>query len=55
MIILLILLSLISNSISLAIPNISRHAIDAFIGNRLDIRRIIWEFVGAAVGVFLFT
>jgi ATP-binding cassette, subfamily B, bacterial len=55
MIILLILLSLISNSISLAIPNISRHAIDAFIGNRLDVRRIIWEFVGAAMGVFLFT
>jgi ATP-binding cassette subfamily B protein len=55
MIFLLILLSLISNSISLAIPNISRHAIDAFIGNRLDIRRIVWEFVGAAVGVFLFT
>ena len=55
MIILLILLSLISNSISLAIPNISRHAIDAFIGNRLDVRRIIWEFVGAAVGVFVFT
>jgi ATP-binding cassette, subfamily B, bacterial len=55
MIILLVLLSLISNSISLAIPNISRHAIDAFIGNRLDIRLIVWEFVGAAVGVFLFT
>src|ERR1700727_730988 len=55
MIILLVLLSLISNSISLAIPNISRHAIDAFIGNHLDVRRIIWEFVGAAVGVFVFT
>jgi ATP-binding cassette subfamily B protein len=55
MIILLVLLSLVSNSISLAIPNISRHAIDAFIGNRLDVRRIIWEFVGAAVGVFIFT
>ena len=55
MIILLILLSLISNSISLAIPNISRHAIDAFIGHRLDVRRIVWEFVGAAMGVFLFT
>jgi ATP-binding cassette, subfamily B, bacterial len=55
MIILLILLSLISNSISLAIPNISRHAIDAFIGNRLNIRLIVWEFVSAALGVFLFT
>jgi len=55
MIILLVLLSLVSNSISLAIPNISRHAIDAFIGNHLDVRRIIWEFVGAAAGVFVFT
>ena len=55
MIILLVLLSLIANSISLAIPNITRHAIDAFIGNHLDVRRIIWEFVGAALGVFVFT
>jgi ATP-binding cassette subfamily B protein len=55
MIFLLVLLSLISNGISLAIPNISRHAIDAFIGHHLDTRRIIWEFLGAAIGVFLFT
>jgi ATP-binding cassette subfamily B protein len=55
MIFLLVSLSLIGNSISLAIPNISRHAIDAFIGNHLDTRRIVWEFLGAAAGVFLFT
>src|SRR5580658_7750724 len=55
MIILLVLLSLISNSISLAIPNISRHAIDAFIGNRLDVGLTLWLFIGAAVGVFIFT
>lgn len=55
MIFLLVLLSLISNAISLAIPNISRHTIDAFIGNRLDIGLTLWLFIGAAVGVFVFT
>jgi ATP-binding cassette subfamily B protein len=55
MIFLLVLLSLISNAISLTIPNISRHAIDAFIGNHLDTHLIVWEFLGAAAGVFLFT
>ena len=55
MIFLLVLLSLISNAISLTIPNISRHTIDAFIGNRLDIGKTLWLFIGAAVGVFVFT
>src|SRR5271154_6941655 len=55
MIFLLVLLSLIINGIGLAIPNISRHAIDDFIGNHLDVHRVVWEFLGAAFGVFLFT
>src|SRR3984957_6058479 len=55
MIFLLVLLSLISNAISLAIPNISRHTIDAFVANRLDIGLTLWLFIGAAVGVFVFT
>jgi ATP-binding cassette, subfamily B, bacterial len=55
MIFLLVLLSLISNAISLTIPNISRHTIDAFIGNRLDIGLTLWLFIGASVGVFVFT
>lgn len=55
MIFLLVLLSLISNAISLAIPNISRHTIDDFIANRLNIRLTLWLFIGAAVGVFVFT
>lgn len=55
MIFLLVLLSLISNAISLSIPNISRHTIDAFVANRLDIRLTLWLFIGAAVGVFVFT
>lgn len=55
MIFLLVLLSLIINGIGLAIPNISRHAIDDFIGNHLDVHRVVWEFLGAAFGVFVFT
>jgi ATP-binding cassette subfamily B protein len=55
MIFLLVSLSLIINGIGLAIPNISRHAIDDFIGNHLDVHRVVWEFLGAAFGVFVFT
>jgi len=52
---LLVFLSLISNAISLAIPSISKHAIDAFTGNRLDIDRTLLLFMAAVVGVFVFT
>src|SRR5579872_57917 len=55
MIFLLVALSLLSNGINLAIPNISRHAIDDFVGNHLDAARTIWLFLGAAIGVFVFT
>src|SRR5215472_8335724 len=55
MIFLLILLSLITNVINLAIPNISRNAIDAFTSHRLDIDRTLWLFMAAVVGVFVFT
>jgi ATP-binding cassette subfamily B protein len=55
MIFLLVLLSLIGNAISLSIPNISRHTIDAFVANRLDIGLTLWLFIAAAVGVFVFT
>ncbi|HVS97242.1 MAG TPA: ABC transporter ATP-binding protein [Puia sp.] len=55
MIFLLVLLSLVSNGINLAIPNISRHAIDAFTGHRLDVDRVLWLFMAAVVGVFVFT
>ena len=55
MIFLLVLLSLIGNAISLAIPQISRHTIDDFVANRLDVTRTVWLFMGAAVGVFVFT
>ena len=55
MIFLLVFLSLLSNGINLAIPNISRHAIDDFVGNHLDVARTIALFLGAAIGVFIFT
>jgi ATP-binding cassette subfamily B protein len=55
MIFLLVLLSLISNSISLTIPKIAGRTIDAFVANRMDIRLTLWLFIGAAVGVFVFT
>src|ERR1700743_2589438 len=51
----LVVLSLFSNSISLLIPTIIARGIDSFTGNKLDVKVVIWEFFGAAVGVFLFT
>jgi ATP-binding cassette subfamily B protein len=55
LILLLILLSFIGNGISLLIPKIIARGIDAFIHKDLDMHRIVWEFVGAALTVFLFT
>ena len=36
---LLVLLSLLGNAVSLAIPQISRHTIDDFVGNRLALTK----------------
>jgi len=55
MVFLLLLLALVSNGISLIIPKIIASAIDAFIGRKLDMSRIMWEFVIAAVAVFVFS
>ena len=55
LIFLLILLSLISNGINLLIPKIIASGIDTFVNNRLDMQRIVLEFLLAATGVFLFT
>jgi len=54
-IILLVVLSLVSNGINLLIPNISKNAIDAFIAHRLDVDRTLLLFLSAIVGVFVFT
>ncbi|HXO77605.1 MAG TPA: ABC transporter transmembrane domain-containing protein, partial [Puia sp.] len=55
LIILLVLLSFISNGINLWIPKIIAEGIDSFTGARLDTHYIIWKFLAAAIGVFIFT
>ncbi len=55
LILLLVGLSLAANGINLAIPKIIAHGIDAFIQNKADSRQIVWEFLAAAFGVFVFT
>ncbi|HEY6899758.1 MAG TPA: ABC transporter transmembrane domain-containing protein, partial [Puia sp.] len=55
LIITLLLLSFISNGINLWIPKIIAEGIDAFTGSRIDMQYIIWKFLAAAAGVFLFT
>ena len=55
LILLLVLLSLFANGISLTIPKIIAHGIDAFVQNSVDGKQIVWEFLGAAAGVFLLT
>ncbi len=55
LILVLVLLSFISNGINLWIPKIIAEGIDGFTGNKLDTHYIIWKFLAAAIGVFLFT
>lgn len=55
LVLLLVLLSFISNGINLWIPKIIAQGIDSFTGHALDTRYIIWKFLAAAIGVFLFT
>ncbi len=54
MILLLLLLALLSNGINLILPKIISHGIDAYIGNKLDMQRIAWQFLAAAVAIFIF-
>jgi len=54
LIFLLVALSLTSNGINLLIPKIIARGIDAFVGKHYDIHLIVWEFMAAATGVFLF-
>jgi ATP-binding cassette subfamily B protein len=55
MILVLVGLSLLANGINLAIPKIIAHGIDAFVNNSVDNRSIVWAFLAAATGVFVFT
>lgn len=54
MIFLLLVLALLSNGINLIVPKIISHGIDAFMGNRFDMRLIAWQFLAAAISVFIF-
>ncbi|HWK03615.1 MAG TPA: ABC transporter ATP-binding protein [Puia sp.] len=55
LILLLLLLTLLGNGINLIVPKIISHGIDAFIGNHFDSRRVVWQFLAAAVFVFIFS
>src|SRR5882724_13708594 len=55
LIFLMVLLSFIGNSINLILPKIIARGIDAFTHKELDMRLIVWEFLGATFTVFLFT
>ncbi|HEX9511588.1 MAG TPA: ABC transporter ATP-binding protein [Puia sp.] len=54
LIVLLLVLALLSNGINLIVPKIISHGIDAFIGNKFDMHRIVWQFLAAASFVFIF-
>ena len=54
MIFLLLILALLSNSINLIVPKIISHGIDAFVGNKLNMQLIAWQFLAAALAVFIF-
>ncbi|HEY4111789.1 ABC transporter ATP-binding protein [Puia sp.] len=55
LILLLVILSLIMNSISLMIPKIIAQGIDAFVSRRWDMTGVVWELTAATLGVFIFT
>ncbi|HEY1213030.1 MAG TPA: ABC transporter transmembrane domain-containing protein, partial [Bryobacteraceae bacterium] len=55
LILLLVLFSLVMNSISLTIPKIIARGIDAFVGHHWEMQGIVTEFLAAAFGVFVFT
>src|ERR1700761_1982923 len=55
LILLLVFLSLIMNSISLLIPRIIQQGIDAFVGQHWDVQGIVYKFLAATIGVFVFT
>ena len=44
-----------ANAINLMIPKIIAHGIDAFTGHQLNIKTVLWEFLAASIGIFIFT
>lgn len=51
----LIVLAIGMNSMSLVIPKLVSHAIDAYITHRFDTTVVAWEFVGVALGIAILT
>lgn len=53
-ILLLLFLALLSNGINLVLPKIIGHGIDAFNRKQLDMHLIVWQFLAAAISIFIF-
>ena len=52
---LLVALTLLSNGLSLVVPKLIASAIDTFTSTRTVGTTILWEFLLAAMGIFIFT
>jgi ATP-binding cassette subfamily B protein len=52
---LLIVMALLGSSINILIPKIIAHSIDTFSAGHFDIRSTIFQFLGAASAIFIFT
>jgi len=55
MVFFLILFALISNAINLLLPKIIAHGIDSFSAGHFVYKTIIWQFIIAALAIFVFT
>ncbi len=51
----LIIMALLSSSINMLIPKIIGRSIDAFTTKHFDMKLVIFEFMGAAIAIFVFT
>src|ERR1051326_6501226 len=50
----LVVITILGNSLNLLVPRIIAHAIDAYAQQALILNRLIIEFSAAALGIFLF-
>ena len=51
----LIVMALAGSAVNLLIPRIIARAIDAYSANSFDLKRVVFEFLAAAFGIFVFT
>ena len=52
---LLIIMALLGSAINILIPKIIAHAIDSFTANKFQMRSVVFQFLLAASGIFIFT